>query len=73
MTLLLINSNKSSFLLVCLMNILIDGEEMAKYTYKELEEFKVDIEGRIRKEVFLEIRKHNYSEDVYQESCLHSL
>ena len=44
-----------------------------KYISIELEEFRAELEERIKREVFLEIQNHYYREDFYEGSRVHSL
>ena len=70
-----ITSKKAIFSLVAL--ILNRGKmertDKGKYTHKELEAIREELERRIKKEVFLKIETNHYRDDFYQESPVNNL
>lgn len=70
---LLVNSKKSNLLLVSHNNNLTNGGNMIqeekytpKYTATELEEFKTELEKKMKKQVFLQIEKYRYKHGYYK-------
>ena len=47
--------------------------EKSEYRHEEIEEFREELEKRIKREVFLEIEANHYREDFYEESPVNSL
>ena len=47
--------------------------DKGKYTRKELQAIRGELERRIKKEVFLKIEKNHYRDDFYEESPINNL